>query len=152
TGREPLLLGVVRALDEDGVRGTGPRAQLAADALLQTVRPPVQLVPPVETRRCGPLLLRIVDGHRLLEHVVEGDAESLDRVQPISCSHWSPPWPRCEGAPPARLRGSAADQAAERGTLRPSAPRGVARTPPRPRRPGSPCGAGSPCRSVAIWR
>src|SRR5690606_23868013 len=125
-GRVPLGLGVVRALDVDGVRGAGPGAQLTADALLQAVRPPVQLVPPVEARRGRPLLLRVLDGHRLLEHVVEGDAEPLDGVQPISCSHWSPPWRRCCAGPPARLPGSAAGPAAAPGIRPRPAPRGAA--------------------------
>src|ERR1700730_4500223 len=38
TRREALLVGVVRALDEDRVGRAGPRAQLAPDALLQPVR------------------------------------------------------------------------------------------------------------------
>src|SRR5205807_10606761 len=44
TRRVPLLRRVVPALDVDGVRRAGPRAQLAADALLQAIRPPVELV------------------------------------------------------------------------------------------------------------
>src|SRR5581483_12192892 len=46
-----LLVGVVGALDVDGVRRAGPRAQLAADALLQAVRMPVELVAAVEAGR-----------------------------------------------------------------------------------------------------
>src|SRR6202042_11448 len=46
-----LLLGVVRALHVDRVGRAGPRAQLAADALLQPVRVPVELVAAVEPRR-----------------------------------------------------------------------------------------------------
>src|SRR6185503_21141217 len=40
--RDAMLLGVVRTFHVDGVRGTRPRAQLAADALLQPVRVLVQ--------------------------------------------------------------------------------------------------------------
>src|SRR3954470_20737416 len=40
--REPAGVGVVSALDVDGVGRAGPRAQLAADALLEPVRVPVQ--------------------------------------------------------------------------------------------------------------
>ena len=43
-GRKPFVLGVVGALDVDGVGGAGPGAQLAADALLQPVGIPVELV------------------------------------------------------------------------------------------------------------
>src|SRR6478736_260722 len=42
TRREALLFGVVAALHEDRVGRAGPRAQLAADTLLQAVRVPVQ--------------------------------------------------------------------------------------------------------------
>ncbi len=78
-GREPLLRRVVRALDVDRVRRAGPGAQLAADALLQPVRPPVELVAAVEPGRGRLLLLRVLDGVDLLEHGLEGDAEPLDR-------------------------------------------------------------------------
>ncbi len=50
-GREARLLGVVGALDVDGVGRAGPGAQLAADALLQAVRVPVEHVPAVVARR-----------------------------------------------------------------------------------------------------
>ena len=42
TRREPVLVGVVAALDVDRVGRAGPGAQLAADALLQAVRVPVE--------------------------------------------------------------------------------------------------------------
>jgi hypothetical protein len=83
TGRVPLVRRVVPALDVDGVRRAGPRAQLAADALLQPVRPPVELVMTVEPRRGRPLVLRILDGLDLPEHLLEGDPEPLDRVEEI---------------------------------------------------------------------
>src|SRR3954471_3649472 len=78
--REPAALGVVRALDVDRVRRTRPRAQLTADALLQPVRPAVQLVPAVEPW-CGRLLLeRVLLGEHLPEHGPEGDPEPGYRV------------------------------------------------------------------------
>src|SRR4029079_18922132 len=83
SGRVPLVRRVVPALDVDGVRRAGPRAQLAADALLQPVRPPVELVVTVEPRPGRPPLLRVVDRLGLPEHLLEGDAEPLDRVEEI---------------------------------------------------------------------
>ncbi|MGX1118770.1 hypothetical protein RKD37_004133 [Streptomyces ambofaciens] len=74
--RVALLVGVVRALDVDGVGGAGPGAQLAADALLQAVRMAVELVPSVEARSGGLLLLRVLLGQPLLEHGLEGHAEA----------------------------------------------------------------------------
>ena len=47
----------------DRVRGAGPRAQLAADALLQAVRPPVQLVAAVEARLGRDLLVGVLLRH-----------------------------------------------------------------------------------------
>ena len=82
-GRVPLLRRVVGALDVDRVRRAGPGAQLAADALLQPVRPPVELVPAVEPGRGRPLLLGVLDGVDLPEHLPEGDAEALDRVEEL---------------------------------------------------------------------
>ena len=59
----------------------GPGAQLAADALLQPVRVPVEDVPAVEAGRgCAPHL-RVLLGDHLLEHVREGDPEALHGVE-----------------------------------------------------------------------
>jgi hypothetical protein len=80
---EPAVGRVVPALDVDGVRRAGPGAQLAADAFLQPVRPPVQLVVTVEPGCGRPLVLRVGDGLDLLEHLAEGDPEPLDRVEEI---------------------------------------------------------------------
>src|SRR5215475_8863101 len=88
-GAVPLARGVtiarrvVRALHVDGVGGAGPGAQLAADAFLQPVRPSVQLVAAVEPWRRGLLLLRVLDGVDLPEHLPEGDAEALDGAQEL---------------------------------------------------------------------
>ena len=48
--RKPRLVGVVGALDVDGVRRAGPRAQFAADALLQAVLVAVELMAAVIAR------------------------------------------------------------------------------------------------------
>ena len=82
-GAEPLavrLVGVGRPLDVDRVGRAGPRAQLAADALLQAVGPAVELVPAVEARRRGQLLEGVLLGDDLPEHGPEGDPEPGDRV------------------------------------------------------------------------
>ena len=78
TRREPLLLRVVGTLDVDGVRWAGPGAQLAADALLQPVRVPVEHVAAVVTRCRRPLLLGVLLGDDFLEHRLEGHAETGD--------------------------------------------------------------------------
>src|SRR6478609_879439 len=71
---------VGRALHVDGVGRAGPRAQLAADALLQAVGPAVELMAAVEARCRRELLERVLLGDDLLEHRPEGDAEPGDRV------------------------------------------------------------------------
>src|SRR5262249_5208341 len=76
-----LLLGVVTALHVDRVRRASPGAQLAADALLQPVRMPVQVVPAVVAGRGGPHLVRVLVGEALLEHLTEGQPEALQRVK-----------------------------------------------------------------------
>src|SRR5215470_9712344 len=81
--RVALARRVIGALHVDGVGGAGPGAQLTADALLQPIRPAVQLVTAVEPRRGGLLLLRVLDGVHLLEHLPEGDAEALDGAQEL---------------------------------------------------------------------
>src|SRR6185436_15950631 len=60
TGREPLVLGVGRALDVDRVGRAGPGAQLAADALLEPVRVAVEDVPAVIARRRDRVLERVL--------------------------------------------------------------------------------------------
>src|SRR4029079_11819879 len=79
-GAEALLVGVRGALDVDRVRRAGPGAQLAPDALLQPVGPPVELVPAVEPGRRGLLLEGVLLGDDLLEHRPEGHPEPGDRV------------------------------------------------------------------------
>ena len=105
-GAEPGVLGVVRALDEDRVRGAGPGAELAAHALLQAVGVAVELVAAMEARLRRTLLLRVLLGLELAEHRGERDAESADRGEqvgeeatlrgvrvPLRVSHG---WPPCQ--------------------------------------------------------
>src|SRR5690606_31382479 len=63
----------------DGVGGAGPRAQLAADALLEAVGVTVELVTAVVARLSGRLLERVLLRDRLAEEVADGDAEAGDR-------------------------------------------------------------------------
>src|SRR4051794_38058876 len=56
---------VVGTLDEDRVGRAGPRAQLAADALLEAVRVAVELVTTVEAGRRGARLLGVLLGRDL---------------------------------------------------------------------------------------
>src|SRR5439155_575886 len=81
TGRVPRLGRVVATLDVDRVRRAGPGAQLAADALLQTVRVPVEDVPAMEPGCRRAPDLRVLLGDHLLEQVREGDPEAPDRIQ-----------------------------------------------------------------------
>ena len=88
TWGEALFLGVLRTLDEDRIRRTGPGAQLAPDALLQTVWVAVQLVATMKTRLnrkiATALDLGVLLGVDLLEHRHEGDTKALDRAPHIS--------------------------------------------------------------------
>src|SRR4029453_7548514 len=68
-------------LDVDRIRRAGPGTQLAADALLQRVRPAVELMPTVEPGRGDPWPVGIVDGECLAEHRLEGDSEARHRVE-----------------------------------------------------------------------
>src|SRR6266568_3296012 len=58
-------------------------AQPTANALLQPVRPPVELVTAVETRRRRARLLRVLDGVNFPEHLAERDSEPLHGVQEV---------------------------------------------------------------------
>ena len=99
-GGVPLLRRVVAAFHVDRVRRAGPGAQLAADALLQPVRPAVELVTAVVTGRGRVLHLGVLDGVNLLEHRPEGGPESFDGAQELR--HRSPPssWPGSRRTPP----------------------------------------------------
>src|SRR5262249_29255908 len=84
--RVPLALGVVGALDVDGVRRAGPGAQLAADALLQPVRVPVEHVPSVVARRGRVEVERVLLRVDLLEHLAERQPEPLG--EPYGAAGW----------------------------------------------------------------
>ena len=90
-GGVALIGGVVGSLDVDGVGRAGPRAQLAADALLQAVGVAVELVASVVARRGRPGLLRVLLGDRLLEDRLQRDAETGDGVEELK--HQRPPLP-----------------------------------------------------------
>src|SRR5882757_720475 len=81
TGRIPLRLGVVTALDVDRVGRAGPGAQLAADALLQAVRVPVEHVPAVVARGGRVDVERVLLRVDLLEHGREGQPEPLGEAE-----------------------------------------------------------------------
>src|SRR5690606_11195528 len=77
-GRVLRLGAVAGALAVDRVRRARPRAQLAADALLQAVRVPVELVPAVEPRLHRRLLARVLLGDDRPEQRGHRDAEPRD--------------------------------------------------------------------------
>src|SRR5690606_10892854 len=79
-GRVPLFVGVVGALDVDRVGRARPRAQFTADALLESVRIPVELVASVVAGCGGSLLFRILLGVGLLEHRRERHTETGERA------------------------------------------------------------------------
>src|SRR3954447_7190142 len=76
-----LGLGVVAALDVDGVRRARPRAELAADALLQAVRVPVEDMPAVVARLRRVEVERVLLGVDLLEHRRERQPEALGEAE-----------------------------------------------------------------------
>ncbi|CDZ89639.1 hypothetical protein RHRU231_520018 [Rhodococcus ruber] len=97
------VVGVVRALDVDGVGGARPGTQLAPDALLEPVGVAVELVAAV-VARCGRfLLLGVSLGLGLVEHRPEGDAESGDGIEEVRHRD-SPRWSDRHGARSRRLR------------------------------------------------
>ena len=72
--RDLVAGGVGGGLDEDRVRRARPSAQLAADAALQAVGVPVELVASVIPGRRGDLLLGVLLGGDLPEHRGDRDA------------------------------------------------------------------------------
>src|SRR5579884_584818 len=78
-GRDAVVGRVLRRHDADAVGGAGGRAERAADALLQPVLVPPQPVPAAEARVDRPLVLRVLLRDRLLEDLLEGDPEALQR-------------------------------------------------------------------------
>src|SRR5699024_9654837 len=168
---QPPLVVVVLALDEDGVRGAGPGAQLAADALLQTVRVPVELVAPVEARLGRPLHLRVLLGGDLAEHRREGHPEPGDGSEELGdeallvlLSHgsppphgwtarWSGPSPRPHGGPPRDAGPAVVGRGSHPPTGRPPrGPRPPLRRPSPGRRPGSPRSTSRRARSPRARR
>jgi hypothetical protein len=76
----PVRAGALRivlgGLDEDGVGRAGDRAQLAANAALETVLVPRQDVESPEAREHLQLLVRVLNRERLLEQIFERNAET----------------------------------------------------------------------------
>src|SRR5665811_143951 len=104
-GTEAFVIGVLGAFDVDGVRGARPGAEFAADALLQAVRPPIELVSAVETGRGHLLLEGVLLGDSFAEHRAEGDTESGDGIPERFANgvrHLTPPFGRARARPPAR--------------------------------------------------
>src|SRR3954466_9944310 len=67
--------------DADAVGRAGGSAERAAHALLHAVLVPVQPVPAAVARVHGPLVLRVLLRDRLLEDLLQRDAEALQRVR-----------------------------------------------------------------------
>src|SRR3954447_16349254 len=78
-GRDAVLGGVLGCDDADAVGRARGSAEGAADALLEPVLMPVEHVSAAEARVDRTLELRVLLGDRLLEDVLEGDAEALQR-------------------------------------------------------------------------
>src|SRR5690606_17670891 len=110
------FVGVVGALDVDRVGRARPRAQFTADALLESVRIPVELVASVVAGCGGSLLFRILLGVGLLEHRRERHTETGERAAEFD--HHDPP-----GRRPAEAGGldRVLDRAGSGGTGKPPA-------------------------------
>src|SRR5690242_9761815 len=80
SGRDPIVRGVLGRDDADAVGRAGGRAQRAADALLEAVLVPVQAVAAAVARVHRPLVLRVLLRDRLLEDLLQRDAEALECV------------------------------------------------------------------------
>src|SRR5579862_2650055 len=80
-GRDAVFRRVLGGDDPDAVGGAGGRAERAADALLEPVLVLPETVPPAEARIDRPLVLRVLLRDRLLEDLLEGDAEALERLE-----------------------------------------------------------------------
>ena len=139
TRRVPLLVGVVGPLDVDRVRGTGPGAQLAADALLQPVGVPVELVPAVPARLrwapCRPGSSPVTTRVNIVVKVTPKPA-TLSRMLAERCSS---PGPRSAVGRSRPVSHRAPPRCRRPRRPRPSRPRsppagGPRRRPPRPAR------------------
>src|SRR6478672_9612163 len=79
--RDTILRRVLGRHDADAVRRARRRAERAADALLEAVLVPVQAMASAEARVHRSLVLRVLLGDRLLEDLLQRDAEALERVR-----------------------------------------------------------------------
>src|SRR5918992_4899387 len=77
TVRRRVLLGD----DADAVRRAGGCAERAADAFLEAVVEPPEPMTTAEPWVHGPLVLRVLLRDRLLEDLLQGDAEALEGVE-----------------------------------------------------------------------
>src|SRR4029453_16187164 len=80
TGRNAIVGGVLCRDDANAVGRAGSRAQRAADALLEPVLVSPEPVPPAEARGEGALVLRVLLRDRLLEDLLQRDAQAAERV------------------------------------------------------------------------
>src|SRR5579884_1957409 len=80
-GRDAVLGRVLGRDDADAVGRARCRAERAADALLEPVLVPPETVAAAEARVDRPLVLRVLLRDRLLEHLLQRDAEALERVR-----------------------------------------------------------------------
>src|SRR6266576_2543320 len=79
--RDAVVGRVLGGDDADAVGRARRRAERAADALLEPVLVHVEPVAAPEARVHRPLVLRVLLSDRLLEDLLEGDAEALDAVE-----------------------------------------------------------------------
>src|SRR5213075_1863010 len=80
-GRDAVVGRVLGGDDPDAVGRAGGGAERAADALLQPVLVPPEPVPAAEARIDRPLVLRVLLRDRLLEDLLEGYPEPLERLE-----------------------------------------------------------------------
>src|SRR4051794_17970876 len=78
--RDAVVGGVLGGDDADAVGGTGGCAERAADALLEPVLVLVQAMTAAVARVHRPLVLRVLLRDRLLEDLLQRDAEALQRL------------------------------------------------------------------------
>src|SRR5215212_3024310 len=89
-GGDPVVGGVLRRHDADAIGGAGSRAEGAADALLEPVLEAPEPVAPAEARVDGPLVLRVLLRDRLLEDLLQRDAEALEGPDRRAPRHRAP--------------------------------------------------------------
>src|SRR5579871_6997485 len=86
-GRDAVVRRVLGGDDADAVGRARRGAERAADALLQPVLVAPDPVPPAEARVDRPLVLRVLLRDRLLEDLLERDAEALQRGERLHGAH-----------------------------------------------------------------